>query len=396
VGFSIHTVAIKNLRRKPFRNAVLVLSIALLVCLLVFAVSFSTSVSSSIKKATARLGADLIIVPTGAAGFAQDFLLEAERKSFYMPKSVIEKVKKIEGIKEVTYQTYLQTIPGVCCDVAQTQVIAFDQETDFIVKPWLQKSIGRPLQSGEAIAGYETAENLGLGLLEVEKTIFNKQFKIVGVLEKTGTGLDNALFMTEKDLEKIIASGNSPVKKGMISIIFARVDSSLDPYHVALEVEGKVREVDVVPRKEMGRELLNTLKDINKIFLISIIIASVLTVFLTWAIFSAIANERAREIGIMRAIGARQSHIVKVFILEVMLLGGVGSFMGMSAGLYLSLILTKGFTLLKKMPAGITLTEQIFIAVMGILLGVSICIVGALVPVNQIKKKEPLLAIKEE
>lgn len=394
--FNFLTVSLKNLKRKTFRTGVLVFSIAVLVSLLIFALSFTISVSSSIKKASDRLGADLIIVPVGARGLAEEFLLESKNKSFYMLKNIIDRVKEIEGIEFITYQTYLETIGGVCCDVLQTQIVAFDQDTDFIVKPWLQKSLGRRLRKGEAIAGYGTYQNLGLELLEVEKTLFNNKFKIVGVLDKTGTGLDNALFMTEEDLQRIIESGNSPLKKEEISIIFARIKKGLDPYHVGLDVEGNIVEVDVVARREMGMELLNTLKDVNKIFLMSIIMASMLTVFLVWAIFSAIANERSREIGIMRAIGAKESHIVRLFILEVFVLGILGSLIGMASGTYLSLSLTKSFSLLRNVSASLTLIEQAGIAVVGLIIGTGICAAGALIPINRIKKMEPLIAIKKE
>ena len=138
---SFFSVALKNLKRKTFRTGVLVFAIALLVSLLIFAISFTVSVASSLKKSSDRLGADLVVIPVGARGFAEEFLLESKSASFYMPISVIEKVKKIEGIKDLTYQTYLSSISGLCCDVPPTRIIAFDPKTDFIIKPWLLKAL---------------------------------------------------------------------------------------------------------------------------------------------------------------------------------------------------------------------------------------------------------------
>jgi putative ABC transport system permease protein len=40
--------------------------------------------------------------------------------------------------------------------------------------------------------------------------------------------------------------------------------------------------------------------------------------------------------------------------------------------------------------------QQAEIAIAGLLIGTIICIAGALMPINRIKKLEPLLAIKEE
>jgi len=394
--FPFLLVALKNLKRKTFRTGVLILSIAVLVCLLIFATSFTISVASSLKKSSDRLGADLIIVPVGARSFAEEFLLESKNTSFYMPRDMINQVAKIEGIESLTHQTYLSSIAGLCCDIMPTRIVAFNQETDFIIKPWLQKSIGRPLAKGEAIAGFGTSENLGLGLLDVETTIFNNKFKMVGVLEQTGTGLDNALFMTEENLLGIISSGKSPLKKDEISIIFAKMKPGHDPGYVGNAVEDEIPTVDVVARSNMGEKFINILSDINKIFMITITLSTLLTILLVWAIFSAIANERSREIGIMRAIGAKESHIVKLFFLEVFVLGLLGSIIGVWLGTYLSIWLSNSFSLLKNISATLSFPARSSIAALGLMLGTGICIVGALIPIHRIKKMEPLLAIKEE
>jgi len=389
-------VALKNLQRKPFRTGVLILAIGLLVSLLIFATSFTISVNSSLKKASDRLGADLIVVPVGARGFAEEFLLESKETSFYMARTLIEKIRRVEGVTAVTHQTYLSSISGLCCDIIPTRIAAFNQQSDFIIKPWLQKSIGRPLAKGEAIAGAGTAENLGLGLLNVEATLFNNRFKIVGVLERTGTGLDNVLFMTEENLEAIIKSGQSPLKREEISIIFVKLEKGRDPDYVGRVIEGNIVEVDVVARSQMGEKFIAILADINKIFMVAILLSSLLTILLVWAIFSAIANERAREIGIMRAIGAKQSHIVKLFFLEVLVLTLIGSLLGGVAGTWLATRLASSFTLIQNLSASLGTAAHLVIAAVNLILGSAICLAGALLPINRIKKMEPLLAIKEE
>ena len=389
-------VALKNLKRKTFRTGVLIFAIGLLVSLLIFATSFTISVNSSLKKASDRLGADLIIVPVGARGFAEEVLLESKNTAFYMPKTTIEQIRTVEGVEAITWQTYLSSIAGLCCDIMPTRIVAFNQESDFIIKPWLQDSIGRKLEKGEALAGFGTSENLGLGLLDIEATIFDNRFHIVGVLERTGTSLDHALFMTEENLGAIIESGKSPLKRGDISIIFVKLKKGLDPDYVGRVIEGEFVDVDVVARSKMGEKFLTILSDINKIFVITILLSSLLTILLVWAIFSAIANERAKEIGIMRAIGAKESHIVKLFFLEVLVLALIGCLLGVAAGTYLSAQLASSFSLLKNISAGLTIGEQVVIAVVNLILGSGICVAGALLPINRIKKMEPLLAIKEE
>lgn len=392
--FNLFIVALKNLRRKSFRTAVLIVSIGLLVSILVFGSSFIISVSSSLKRASDRLGADLLVVPMGARDYAAEVLLETKTKAFYMDNGILDRVKNVEGVKEVTYQTYLTTILGVCCDIASAKVVAFDQDSDFIVKPWLRKAIGRDLKKGEAIIGYEAYENYGL--LDVDRSVlFGNEFEYVGVLEKTGTGLDNAIFVSEENIPDILEKGKSLLKTDQISLIFVNVKDGYEPEAVGRKIEGEILEVDTTTRSDMGKKIISTLTDINKVFLITIVLASVLSTFLTWTIFSAIVNERFREVGIMRAIGAKGSHIMTMFVIEVFVLGFLGSIVGIALGTYMSLTLSKIFTLLRDMAATLTLAERIEVSLLGLLVGIGICIVGSLSSIVRIKRLEPLTALKE-
>ncbi|MBI4690827.1 MAG: ABC transporter permease [Nitrospirae bacterium] len=394
--FTLFSLALKNVKRKPFRTCMLIAAIGLLVSAIVFALSFVRRVDSSIKITSERLGADLLIVPTESSGAAEDILLENKAKSFYMDKDIVERVRNIEGVDSLTYQTYLVSITGVCCDVPESIIVAFDQGTDFIIRPWLNKKIGRRLERGEAIVGSESAFNIRLGLTEVDTVLFGNIFKMVGVLDKTGTGLDTAIFIDDNNIADIFKKGKANIKPDQISVIFAKVRSGYDPYKIASQIEGSIIEVDAVARKDIGKSLIYTLRDINRAFTVTLSLASILSIFLVWAVFSAIANERAKEVGIMRAIGAKESHIVMIFCLEVFVIGSIGSILGIISGTAFSLLLTKSFTILKNLSNDLTVTERSFIDVLSFLLGTVICIFGALLPIQRIKKLEPLLAIKEE
>lgn len=393
--FNLFSLSLKNLKRKSFRTGILVFSIALTVTIIVFGLSFISSINSSIKRASDRLGADLIVVPVGARGYAEEVLLETKIKSFYMDKGIVERVKRIEGIEEATYHTYMSTIQGICCDIPEAMVIVFNQDTDFIVKPWLKKVINRKLEKGEVIVGHESFLNIGLGLMDIDANIFGIRFKIIGALEKSGTGLDNALFMGDENIEDILKEGKSILKPEEISIIFTKVKKGYDPYQVGRNVEGEIIEVDVVARSDIGKNIINTFKDIHQIFSMAIIIATMLSAFLSWAIFSAIANERSKEVGIMRAIGAKEIHIVRLFFTEVFTIGAIGSLVGIGVGIYLFIFLSKGFSIIKNISTNITLTGEITIAIIAFIVGTMICILGAISPLYRLKKIEPLTAIKE-
>ncbi|MFA7383900.1 MAG: FtsX-like permease family protein [Desulfurivibrionaceae bacterium] len=394
--FTFASLAIRNLRRRPLRSTILVAALTLMVAALIFALSFVTRVNASIQLTSARLGADLLVVPTGARGAAEDILVENRIRSFYMDKSLIDQIRKVAGIDKVSHQTYLVSLAGACCSVPESMVVAFDQETDFVVKPWLKNKLGRKLQKGEAIVGDESAFNITLGLVEMEAQLFGNPFKMVGVLDKTGSGLDTAIFISDENIEDIIKNSSAKIKTDQISVIFAKLKKGTDPYKVMSEIENNFVAVDVVMRKDIGKSLLATLGDIRNIFYFTMILSTILSLFLVWAIFTAIANERVREVGIMRALGAKEGHVVKLFLFEVLVLGAIGSIAGILVGTSLSILLAKNFAILKNLPIDISLLNRMIIASAGLLFGTGICIFGALSPLNRLKKLEPLIAIKQE
>ena len=391
--FTLSSLAIRNLRRRPLRTTILVAALTLMVASLVFALSFVMRVNASIQLTAERLGADLLIVPTGARGAAEDILVESHVRSFYMDKAILERVRKVAGIDKLSPQTYLVSLIGMCCSVPESMVVAFNQETDFIVKPWLKKKLGRNLQKGEAIVGEESAFNISLGLIEMETKLFGNAFKMVGVLDKTGSGLDTAIFISDENIEDIIKNSEAKIKADQISVIFAKLEKGANAYKVMSEIENNIVEVDVVMRKDIGKSLLATLGDIRKIFYFTMILSTILSLFLVWAIFTAIANERTREVGIMRALGAKEGQVVKLFLFEVLVLGAIGSIMGIIAGTSLSVLLAKNFSILKNLPIDIGLLSRMLIAAAGLLFGTGICVLGALSPLQRLKKLEPLIAI---
>jgi putative ABC transport system permease protein len=311
-----------------------------------------------------------------------------------MDKDILGRVSAVEGVEQATHQVYLQSILGLCCDIPAAKIVAFDQDSDFIVKPWLTKVLNRRVEKGEAMIGAEAYENLGL--LDVQSSVlFNKKYDFVGVLDKTGTGLDNAIFISEENIDDILELGSASLRPDQISLIFTKLEPGYEPEEVGRRIEGSILEVDVIERSDMGKRIVSTLTDINRVFLITIILATLLSAFLAWSVFSAIANERLREIGIMRAIGARGSHIVWMFVAEVTLLGVLGSLVGIALGTYLSVSLASFFTLIREMSATMTLFERFEVSLIGLLAGSGICLVGALSSIMRFKRLEPLKALKE-
>jgi putative ABC transport system permease protein len=107
-------------------------------------------------------------------------------------------------------------------------------------------------------------------------------------------------------------------------------------------------------------------------------------------------GERQSGRSTQRALGAKERHVVELFLFEVLVLGAIGSIVGIVTGTALTLIMAQSFSILKNLPVDLTTFTRTVIAFAGLLFGTGICVLGALSPVQRLKKLEPLLVIKQE
>ncbi len=390
---SILCIAWKTVSRKLFRNIVLAMAVALLVSLLVFALLFNRAVQDDIEAASKKLGADIVMVPAEAITKAEEFLLESKKKDFYMDKSIYDKVKDMPGVKVATYQIYLETLEAGCCSIVAGQVVAFDPKTDFVIAPWFS-SPPPPLHDGEVYIGSYVYEYLGL--IDTP-TLFNHKVKVVADLEKTGTGLDHGLFMRVEDLNKISNEVQGKYKPGEISIIFIKLKEGVDIRDFNNKLEIMFPNIGTMTKGSIGADVRATLMDITKVFSITILISSALAILLAWSTFTALANERRREVGILRAIGAHKAHILKMFLSEAAIISLIGGLTGIGIGNFLIHHLAGDFNLLSKLGAYASISPaNILYSVLAMLIGVGVCLVGAAIPVIRLARLEPLEAIKED
>jgi ABC-type lipoprotein release transport system permease subunit len=101
-------------------------------------------------------------------------------------------------------------------------------------------------------------------------------------------------------------------------------------------------------------------------------------------------SERFREIGTIKCLGASDSFIVKVFFLEALLLGSIGSLTGALAG---SLLMALYMTLSGDAPS---IMNVIFIALLGTVVGGLMTVLAAVAPAIQAAKMPAAAALRVE
>ena len=393
-SISLSHLAWKNISRKLFRNLVLAAAVMLLVSLLVFALLFNKAVKDEIDTATLRLGAEIVLVPAEAQSSAEEFILESQEKTFYMDNFILDALADLDEIEAINYHTYLETLDAGCCSIDEGQVIIYNPDNDFVVAPWLAEDAKTILDANEVYVGNYVNEYLGL--IDTA-SLFGTGVKIVGNLEYTGTGIDKGIFIRERDIAKLSAEALGNYDKDKISIIFLKIKDGVDIDILVAKIRNINPIIGIMTRGSIGSDVRNTLADIMRIFSVTIFISSLLAILLAWSSFSAITGERQREVGILRAIGAKKTHIIKLFLSEALMIALLGGILGIFLGHFLISYLGADFNLISQIGAVANPGLLSFaVSLIGLGIGCLVCLGGAFFPIMRLAATEPLLAIKND
>jgi putative ABC transport system permease protein len=105
-------------------------------------------------------------------------------------------------------------------------------------------------------------------------------------------------------------------------------------------------------------------------------------------------TERTREIGLRKALGATNSNILTQFLLEAVVLTGVGGIIGIALGTFFSLIVSFGLSQYAHVPWSFSF--PIGATLLGLLVSTVIGLVFGLYPARQAAKKSPIEALRFE
>ena len=331
---NIGTLARKNLKRKSARTIMLVAIVAAVACTLFSATLFLKSINNALKLGTYRLGADIIVVPREAETLAREALLAGHPTQFVMDKTVLDRVRAIEGVKSVTPQLFLQPTAFTCCFSVDVFLVAFDPLTDFTVRPWLKKNLKRDLAVDEIITGRTIPVIVGDQI-----PFFGTGFKVAGTMEPTGMEFfDSAAFMSLESAYRMAENSRTmavqplPISRDKISTVLVQVRDDMTPDRVAIRIEHDIDGVKAIASDTVISTVRKQLSGlIRAIFIISVILWVIVLLIMGFA-FSMIVNERRREIGLLRAMGANRVQLTSVLLTEAALLAVAGGVAGVALG----------------------------------------------------------------
>lgn len=232
---------------------------------------------------------------------------------------------------------------------------------------------------GESVAEtyrFEVGEQVGL----TEPTTENgtaKQLTVSGIL-RTGGAEDDLIVMNLDTLAEFTG------RTGEFNIIEYSIDGDQAKLNALV---GNINDSDSGMEAEVVRRISQTETGIAQtlqtlIWIVSVIIC-LLTLIAITATLNAVVSERAREIGLKKALGAVPRDIMGEFIGESILLGLFGGAMGVAAGIWIA-----NFVSMKAFA--IQLDVNWWVVPITLVFSVIVALVGSLLPARRISRINPV------
>ena len=338
---SILNMAVQNLKAKKFRTAFMSFFVVLMSATVFFSTILMNNMELGIKNTTERMGADLIVVPKEGTMGLRDAFFAGTPCTILFDAEWEDAVRGVEGVERVSAQMYVATLAASCCDIP-VQIIAFDPDTDFVIKPWLEGQTEFNVKTGQVVVGSNVTAQVGESI-----KLYDTLFEVAGRLEETGMGYDGSVFMTFDTLYALKDSTTAgevlPIDEmeNMVSMLFLDVADGIEGAQMAT-LRTAIERLNVTSEKMYActaDDLMSGIaEDVQKLSgygSILIWISLISTALALISIFVLTINERKYEFGVLYALGAQKSQMTKLILSEALIISGAGGVLGVAIAYFL-------------------------------------------------------------
>ena len=333
------SIALKNMKKRRLRAFLTLIGILISIATIFVLISLSLGLEATIKEQFETLGTDKFFIqpkgqfgPPGSATGAE------------LTEKDIEVIDKISGVKEVTSYTVGNAKIELKDKIRFVAVLGVEPDKLDVAFGSYEIDEGRFLRKSDTKnvmlgAQYKYNDFLGKSVETGDEiTINDEKFRVVGIVEKIGNPTDDRhIYMPIEEFRLLF---NIPER---VDWIVVQVTDTNEINDVAERTEDKLqrfRDLDndnldfTILTPEEFLEAFDNILNIITFFLFGVAAISLLVggINIANTMFTSVI-ERTKEIGVMKAIGAKNSDILLIFLIEAGLLGLVGGILGVLAGI---------------------------------------------------------------
>ena len=319
------SLAIKNLLRRRGRTLLTVMGVAIAISVLFSLLSLNSGYQKQLDKEMNSLGANVLAVPKGCPYEAASLIIHGGVIPKFLSESDLQKIRNISGVELATPMLMEQFIKKNSITGKDEPHIALGINIDEYkqLKPWWGVQ-GRFFTNNETdvkLIGRALAdkENITVGFVMPVGPF--KGFTTVGVLNRTGDQDDNFHFVPLAEAQRVFN------KTGLITTIAIKVKDVNQISEVSAEME-KIPDVQAVTMTQVMGTVMNLAGSAESLLMTVIAIALIISAFGIINTLLMSVNERTKEFGMMKAIGASGLDIGKTVMAETLFITVIGGVIG--------------------------------------------------------------------
>ncbi|XHM67778.1 ABC transporter permease [Streptomyces nigra] len=321
-----------------------------------------------------------------------------------LPASVVEQVASIEGVKKA--EGAISSLNVTVVD-ADNKNMGSSTGAPTIAGNWTENDLrSMEITSGHAPRGptevmvdADTADKHDLKLGDELRTIAatgDIRANIVGIAswKVTNPGAAVVYFDTETS-QRALLGATGRFTQVSVTAADGVSDTQLKK-SVAQALDGSYKIQTAKENADENRKDVGEFMDIIKYAMLGFAgIAFLVGIFLIINTFSMLVAQRTREIGLMRAIGSSRRQVNRSVLVEALLLGFVGSVLGIGAGVGIAIGLMKLMSMAGMSLSTDDLTVKTSTPVIGLILGVVVTVLAAYLPARRAGKVSPMAALRD-
>jgi putative ABC transport system permease protein len=365
---------LRNMWRRKFRTILTIFGIVIGIFAFTVMGSMALKLNKMIDGGKKYITGQITITPKGT-----DFMTGAS--SSMLPVDLLNEIKGVEGVEAVEGSVSVSldepdpdNPTGGATFGPVKSIYSFDPSSNFKNKNWETmamkegKLIDKDSAENDISIGINVALDKGWKVGDIAK-IRGREFKVVGIFEKTMTGPDEYVFMNLKIAREMFVDANpflkslkeksdeaakisqnelamlptatreqiTSAKSFKIEDVSSAASISwkdgVDPEEVVTRIKNQFKdEVVVLSPKKMGEQIDKASATMNAIILGSALLALIVGLFSIINTMLMSVSERTKEIGIKKAIGASPTAIAIEYTLEAGIMGLLGGAIGMGLG----------------------------------------------------------------
>ena len=383
---NLRDIAWNSLRRRSGKMALMVFGLGIAVATVIALLEISTAMQADIASKLDEYGANILIVPRteqlslSYGGLTVSDVSVDVRTLKNEDAQNIRRIRNRENIRIVAPKllqpaTILQR---------RALVVGVEFSNESNLKKWWNVRGRVPSGQREALVGTEASTLLGRGLNQTF-ALKGHEYRVVGVLEPTGSQDDGAIFIDLKEAQGLFDRRD---QLSMIEVAALCYDCPIE--EIVRQASEKLPTARVVAVRQTIESKMEAVHRFDK-FSWGVSAAVVLiAALMVWTTVTASVNERTREIGIFRSIGFRRSHVLKIILMEMFVISSFAGLVGYAVGRAASLMAGP-------LLAGISVSDSLVqLPLLGLAVGLSVLIAGfaGAVPAIRAAQLEPTEALK--